>query len=87
MCEIFMFLPAADGAEAEPICLKIIEGGVDMSKVPEPYYSSWLEFGERTPSGQMVYPENGQLFLRCLLKSGTNPQGPRFSKDSEQKKV
>lgn len=87
ICEVFMFLPAADGAETEPICLKLIGGEVDVSHVPEPYRSSWLECGERTPSGQTVYPENGERFLRCLLRPPTNPQGPRFSKSHEQKKV
>ncbi len=87
ICEVFMFLPVADGAEAEPICLKVVGGVVDVSHVPEPYRSSWLECGERAPSGQTVYPENGERFLRCLLRPATNPQGPRFSKSHEQKKV
>lgn len=85
--EVFMFLPAANGAETEPISLRLVGGEVDMSEVPEPYRSSWLEYGERAPSGKIIYPKNGESFLRCLIAPGRNPQGPRFSKNSAVKNV
>lgn len=73
--KVYFFMAGKDGRESEPAAITLEpDGSADLSLLPDPVRGHLTRFGVRnlTHTGQ-VMPDDGELFLECLLEASNGP--------------